>query len=141
MESVPYKNYPVLFVDDEEMAVATFLRLFRDEFTIYTAGNGEEALEKLAAHPDIALILTDERMPKVSGLELLARVAQDYPTIVNILVTAYSDPTFLARAVNEGRLYRYIEKPYEKAFLEETIRQGLDRYHRLNACNPKNEGA
>ncbi len=132
IESVPYKNYPVLFVDDEEMAVVTFQRLFKNDFTIYTALNGEQAIEVLEAHPEIALIATDQRMPKVSGLELLIHVAEKYPAIINILITAYSDMALIIKAVNCGNLYRYIAKPYEEPFLKRTIMDGLNRYHQFN---------
>lgn len=131
VEPVPYKNYPVLFVDDEEMAIITFQRLFKNDFTIYTASNGEEALEVLKAHPDIALVATDQRMPRVSGIELLIHVVETHPRMINLLLTAYSDLALVVRAVNEGNLYRYIAKPYEETFLKRSIIQGLNRYHLL----------
>jgi DNA-binding NtrC family response regulator len=130
--SVSYKDYPVLFVDDEEMALITFQRLFKNDFTIYTAQDGERALEVLEAHPDIALVATDQRMPRVSGLELLIQIAEKYPAIMNILITAYSDMALIIKAVNQGNLYRYIAKPYEEQLLKASIMDGLNRYHTLN---------
>jgi DNA-binding NtrC family response regulator len=131
LESIPFKDYPVLFVDDEEMAVITFKNLYKDDFTIHTALNGEEALSVLKAHPEIALIATDQRMPKMTGLELLTQIAQKYPRMINILITAYSDLALVIEVVNKGNLFRYISKPYEEEFLKRTIIQGIERYHLL----------
>ncbi|MEK7286241.1 MAG: response regulator [Nitrospirota bacterium] len=131
-DSVPYKKYPILFVDDEEMAIVTFQKLFKNDFTIYTATKGEEAIALLAAHPDIAMVITDQKMPEMTGLDVLICVAQKYPRIINILVTAYSDLALVIKVVNQGNLYRYIAKPYEEEFLKRTIIQGLERYHLLN---------
>ena len=130
-ELIPFREYPILFVDDEEMAVVTFKHLYKDDFTIHTASNGEEALKMLAAHPEIVLIATDQRMPKMTGLEVLIQVAQKYPKIINILITAYSDLALIIEVVNKGNLFRYISKPYEEEFLKRTIMQGIERYHLL----------
>jgi len=131
LESIPFKEYPILFVDDEEMAVVIFNRLYKDDFTIYTASNGEEALQVLRAHPEIALIVTDQRMPKMTGLELLIHAAEQYPRTINILITAYSDLSLVIDLVNKGNLFRYVGKPYEEAFLKRTLIQGIERYHLL----------
>jgi len=130
-DSIPFKDYPVLFVDDEEMAGITFKHLFQEDFTIYTAQNGEEALQVLEQHSDIALVATDQRMPKMCGLDLLIAVAEKYPEKINILITAYSDLSLIVGALNKGNLFRYISKPYEEEFLKRTIIQGIERYHLL----------
>ena len=132
LESIPFKDYPILFVDDEEMAVATFKRLYSDDFTIHTAFNGKEALQILERHPEIALIATDQRMPVMSGLTLLTHVALKYPRIINVLITAYSDLLLVIELVNKGNLFRYIGKPYEEEFLRRTLIQGIERYHLLD---------
>lgn len=132
LESIHFKDYPVLFVDDEDFAIVTFKHLFKDELTIYTASHGHEALLMLAAHPEIALVVTDQRMPGMTGLELLTHMTKKYPKkIINILVTAYSDLTLVVEAFNKGNLFRYISKPYDEAFLKQTILQGIERYHLL----------
>jgi len=135
LESTPYKDYPVLFVDDEEQAIITFKNLFKDDFTIYTAQNGEEALKILEEHKEIALVATDQRMPKMCGLDLLTIVVEKYPKIINILITAFADLALVIGAVNKGNLYRYIGKPYEEEFLKRTIIQGIERYHMLAVRN------
>lgn len=132
LESTSYKDYPILFVDDEEMAIITFKHLFKDEFTLYTACNGKQALEMLEAHPDIAIVATDQRMPVMCGLDLLIAVAERYPEKINILITAYSALSLIVGALNKGNLFRYISKPYEEDFLKRTIIQGIERYHLLS---------
>jgi len=131
MDSISFKDYPILFVDDEEMAVVTFQHLYKDVFTIHTALNGEEALRVLEKHPEIVLIATDQRMPKMTGLELLIEVAEKYPKMINILITAYSDLALVIDLVNKGNLFRYIGKPYEEEFLQRTLFQGIEKYHLL----------
>jgi len=131
LESIPFKNYPVLFVDDEPMASITFKHLFKDDFTIYTASNGKDALEVLERHPEIALVVTDQRMPVMSGLELLMHVAEKYPKMINVLVTAYTDLALVIEAINKGNIFRYIGKPYEEEFLKQTMVTGIEKYHRI----------
>ena len=129
LESCIYKNYPVLFVDDEELALLTYKNLFKDEMTIYTATHGEAALKMIQEHPEIVVLVTDQRMPRMNGLELLTEVVQKRPEMINILVTAYSDSSLIIDAINKGNLYRYVMKPYNEKILKQEIFQGIERYH------------
>ena len=129
LESCIYKKYPVLFVDDEELALLTYQNLFKDEMTIYTAPHGEAALQTIQEHPEIVVLVTDQRMPRMNGLELLTRVVQKKPEMINILVTAYSDSSLIIEAINKGNLYRYVMKPYNEKILRQEIFQGIERYH------------
>jgi signal transduction histidine kinase len=129
LESCPYKKYPVLFVDDEELALLTYQNLFKDDLALYTAKNGQEALDVIHHHPEIVVLVTDQRMPKMSGLELLIRVAEKKKEMINILVTAYSDLSLVIEAINKGNLYRYVMKPYNGKILRQAILQGIERYH------------
>ncbi len=129
LESCPYKKYPVLFVDDEELALLTYQNLFKDDLILYTAKNGEEALDVIHHHPEIVVLVTDQRMPKMTGLELLIRVAEKKKEMINILVTAYSDLSLVIEAINKGNLYRYVMKPYNGKILRQAILQGIERYH------------
>ncbi len=126
---IPYKNYPVLFVDDEELALLTFKSQFRRNFTVYTANSGSAALELLREHPEIAAIVTDQRMPGMTGTELLGRVQEVAPDMVRMLITAYSDMDAVIAAINVGNVYRYITKPYHDEDLRGAILQGIERYH------------
>jgi len=131
LESCVYKNYPVLFVDDEEMALLTYRNLFKGEMVIYTASDGEAALKIIQEHPEIVVLVTDQRMPRMNGLELLTHVVQKRPEMINILVTAYSDIALIIDAINKGNLYRYVMKPYNAKMLRQEIVQGIERYHLL----------
>jgi DNA-binding NtrC family response regulator len=127
LQPCPYKNYPILFVDDEEFILLTFQHLFRDEFTLHTAGDGKEALNVIKQHPEIVLLISDYRMPRMDGLELFTRVAQERPAMINILMTAYSESSLLMEAFNKGNLFRYITKPYDDKILRQEIMQGIEQ--------------
>ncbi len=129
LERCPYKDYPVLFVDDEQLARMTFERLFKRDFTLYMAQDGEEALDVVKAHPEIAILISDQRMPRMNGLELLTQISRERPEIISILVTAYTDISLLTDAVNKGNIHRYLTKPYDDRILKREIMQGIERYH------------
>jgi len=126
--AIQFKDYPVLFVDDEELLLATFARQFRRDFTIFTANNGKDALELLRSHPEIALILTDQRMPGMTGVELLREAMKIVPELVRILITAYTDMDVVIEAINTGHVYRYVNKPYNEDELRSSVMQGIERY-------------
>lgn len=128
-EALPYKEYPILFVDDEEMALITFKNLFKKEFTVYTARNGEEALQFIEAHPELALIVSDQRMPDMTGIELLRRVSSKRPDLIRMLITAYTEIELIIDAINQGNVYRYITKPYNEEELKQILKQGVERYY------------
>ena len=128
-EALPYKELPILFVDDEEMALTTFKSLFKRDFTIYTASGGEDALGIVEAHPEIALIVCDQRMPKMSGVELLRQVSEKRPEMVRMLKTAYSEMELVIDAINQGNIYRYITKPYNEEELKQILIQGIERFY------------
>jgi len=128
-EAPRYKDYPILFVDDEEMALITLKNLFKKEFTIYTARNGEEALEMIDAHPDLALIVSDQRMPGLTGIDLLRQVSAKRPDLIRMLITAYTEIELIIDAINRGNIYRYISKPYHEEELKQILKQGIERYY------------
>ncbi len=133
--SCPYKNYGVLFVDDEELALLTFQRLFKEELTIYTAQDGEEALSVIRKHSDIVMLVTDQRMPKMTGVELLKKASQERPDIITILITAYLDTMLLTEAMHYTHLYRADSKPYDPKILKEEVLRGIERYHLIKEWN------
>ncbi len=134
-ETFPYKNYPILFIDDEEWARSILKKTFERDFTIHIASNGEEALKTIETHPEIVLVVSDQRMPQMTGLEFIALVSQKRPDLVNVLVTAYSDLSLVVEALNKGNLYRYITKPYEERELRQALIQGIERYHLVEERN------
>ncbi|MCG3115515.1 MAG: ATP-binding protein [Candidatus Manganitrophus sp. SA1] len=123
------KDYPVLFVDDEEMALISLEEQYEREFTIYTAKSGKEAIGTLQAHPEIALIISDQRMPGMSGVEFLAQAKKAVPEAVRMLLTAYTEMEMVIEAINKGNVYRYITKPYDVADLRFAMLQGIEHYY------------
>ncbi len=128
LEPEAYRRYPILYVDDEPFALSTFRAQFKEDFTIHVAQDGEEA-QRILQENEIAVILTDQRMPRLSGVELLKRVKAQRPDTVRMLITAYTDMDVVIEAINEGNVYRYITKPYNEDDLRNTLRQGIETYY------------
>jgi two-component system probable response regulator PhcQ len=128
MESLyDYKKFAVLYVDDEEMSLKYFTRAFQSQFQIFTAANAQEGYRILEQHKDqIALIMTDQRMPGEQGVQFLGRARQLHPRAIRILTTAYSDVEVAIDAVNSGAIYKYISKPWEVPDLEITLKRALE---------------
>src|SRR5712691_5326295 len=122
-----YKKFAVLYVDDEEKSLKYFTRAFEDQFRIFTAPSAQEGLKVLEAHlDDIALLMTDQRMPGEKGVWLLEKARQLRPRTIRILATAYSDMDAAIAAVNTGAIYKYVTKPWDPPQLENTLKRGLE---------------
>jgi response regulator RpfG family c-di-GMP phosphodiesterase len=102
----------VLIVDDEPAVLESVAELLRTDYEVLATTDPEEAVHLLEER-DVALILTDQRMPNHSGVELLARSARLSPDTVRVLFTGYSDIEAIIQGINEGRMYRYIAKPWD----------------------------
>ncbi len=107
---IDYRAYPLLYVDDEPENLRVFELTFRREFEVVTATSGEEGLERLMTGR-FAVVLSDHKMPGMSGVDFLGRVNEIAPETVRMLVTAYGSADTLAHAINDGSIYRYIAKP------------------------------
>ena len=116
MKSTEKKIYkiPILYVDDEENILEIFKFFFDDKFKIYTALNAEKGLEILKQNEDIGVVITDERMPGMSGIEFLEKVVNEWPETVRIIISAYSDASRLLKAINTGHAQEYIIKPFSE---------------------------
>ena len=122
-----YKQFAVLYVDDEEKSLKYFSRAFADQFRIFTASNAQDGLKILEEHKDdIGLLMTDQRMPGEKGVWLLEKARQLRPRIIRMLATAYSDMEAAIAAVNSGAIYKYIGKPWDPPQLEATLKRGLE---------------
>jgi len=125
----------ILLVDDEAKAVKYFARAFGARFSVFSATSAEEALRVLADHhEEIGVIVTDQRMPESSGVELLKTVREQYPHTVRILTTAYSDLDTLIEAINTGSVYSFVAKPWELGDLEKTLRSALEQHDRTSGA-------
>lgn len=131
MEDIAQEAVPasLLLVDDEPNVLSSLSRMLRPEgYLLHTAKGGQEALEILASEP-IDLILSDALMPGMDGVELLARVQQQWPDCQRLLLTGQCDQAATIRAINEGRIYGYLAKPWDDERLRLTLRQALEHQH------------
>lgn len=129
------EKYTILYVDDEESNLRIFRNTFRRQYNILTASSGNEGLEMLEKG-NIDLILTDQRMPGMSGIDFLKKAIDKFPELNRILVTAYSDYDILREAVNELKIFQYVEKPWREDDIKSTIDSALE-IHRLKMENQK----
>jgi response regulator RpfG family c-di-GMP phosphodiesterase len=135
-------SYKLLLVDDELANIRLLERLFREDYSCLTASSGEEAMELLDQH-DVAVILSDQRMPGMTGLELLKRSADRRPHMVRILLTGYTDLEALVEAVNCGLVYMYVSKPWNNEDLKLRVSRAVEHYennkrqHLLSANNER----
>ena len=121
----------VLFVDDEPHSIKYFARAFERDFRVLTAASVAEAEELLAKESDeVGVLITDQRMPVQTGVQLLDRVKSNYPDIVRLLTTAYADLDDAVVAVNRGEIHRYILKPWDIEALRAELHNALDLYRR-----------
>jgi response regulator RpfG family c-di-GMP phosphodiesterase len=123
-------SFLILYVDDEQANCAAFKAAFRREAEIITASSLEESLELLKTQP-VDLLITDQRMPSGTGLELLLTIRGMYPDVTRVMVTAYGELQLAKTALNEGGIRWFLEKPWDPEELRKIIRQvyreGVDR--------------
>ena len=119
----------LLIVDDERANLRLLERLFRDDYFCLTAASGEEAIKLLEQH-DVALVITDQRMPRMTGIELLKKTAELRPQMVRMLLTGYTDVEALVEAINCGLIYMYVQKPWNNDDLKSKVIRGLEHYER-----------
>ena len=121
--------YTVLFVDDEPQACKWFARLFSNEFSIITACSVDEALQALRERgPEIAVLVTDYRMPVRNGLDLLHAAQRDHRHVVRLLATAYAEKDVAVAAINQGRVLQILEKPFDESQVREVLREALETF-------------
>lgn len=126
LESPPRKEGSLLLVDDEPSILSSLKRLLRREgYEILTAASGAEALDILATHP-VDVIVSDHRMPGMSGVELLSAVRELYPDTRRIILSGYADTSTLADAINRGAVWKYICKPWDDAVLKAEINHAFE---------------
>jgi len=121
-------NRTLLIADDEEAILHALIRLFRGEgYTLLTANSGEAAL-RLLAQNDVQVILADQRMPHMTGTELLFRAKELYPDTVRMVLSGYADITAIADAVNRGNIFRFLFKPWDNDLLRANVREAFERF-------------
>ena len=135
-------SYKIIVVDDEPANLRVLERLFRNDYEVITAESGEEALRLLGEH-DAALVITDQRMPNMTGVELLKHTADIRPHMVRIILTGYTDVETLVEAINSGLVYKYVTKPWNNEELQLTVGRALEHFktnkarHELEMMNER----
>ena len=127
-------NEPVriLCVDDERNVLRALERIFLDEdYEIVTAGSGQEGLDILEETDSFQVIISDYRMPVMTGVEFLKAVYDRWPETVRIVLSGYADAGAIVAAINEGHIYKFIPKPWNDEELRVTIQNCLERYFLL----------
>ncbi len=127
-------QYTLLFVDDEKSILNSLRRTFRNEnYKILLASSGAEALEILKTN-EVSIIISDQRMPGMTGAQFLAQSKFEAPHAIRILLTGYSDIDDAVQSINEGQIFRYLNKPWDEMDLKHTVLQALV-FHDLSRHN------
>lgn len=129
----------ILCVDDEIDNVQALERIFRGKYIVLRATSGREALDILDQHRGpVSLIITDQRMPEMTGVEFLSRTIEKFPDTIRILLTGYTDIESIVEAVNTGQISRYLTKPWDPVDLQATVDQAVERFVMARELQQKN---
>jgi len=128
----------ILYIDDELNNLHSFKATYRRDFEVITAETAVEARQKLEEHPNILVIVSDQRMPDTTGVEFFESIKEDYPYLVRILLTGYADIEAVIDAINKGQVYRYITKPWDDHELKLTRDNAIDYYNTKNELRDRN---
>ena len=121
------KKINLLYVDDEENNLMSFKATFRLKYNVMTALSAVEAMKILEKKP-VEIIITDQRMPNMTGIEFLEKVIEKYPDPIRMLLTGYTDMTAVIDAVNKGKIYHYLSKPWTEEVLDVAIQKAYEAY-------------
>ncbi len=125
---MPADRPGILIVDDEVEVLHSLSDLFRFEYRVTICTSGAEAIEKLESGESYAVIVTDQRMPGMTGVDLLGEAMRIQPDATRLLLTGFADIKSVIDSINKGRVFRYISKPWETGELEAVVRQAVDQY-------------
>ena len=128
------KKANVLYVDDEVENLTAFKAAFRRSFNVFIAESAKKGFEILEKE-EIHVVLTDQRMPEITGIDFLKDVIKKHPKPIRILITGYTDAEVIKEAINEGHVYKYIDKPWDNDELKNII----DRVFEVYSLREENE--
>jgi CheY-like chemotaxis protein len=126
----------ILVVDDEEAILETMTFTFEDDYEVLTSSSAREALALLEREGPVAVVISDQRMPEMTGVEFLARVFALHPTTVRMILTGFADMDAIIRAINDGHVYAYVTKPWEPDQLKQVVRRAVE-HHALAVENER----
>ncbi|NJN87865.1 MAG: response regulator [Leptolyngbyaceae cyanobacterium SL_7_1] len=124
----PFQKPKMLVVDDEPDNLDLLYRTFRRDFEVLRAESGILALEILAAEGEVAVIISDQRMPEMKGTEFLSKTVPQFPNTVRIILTGFTDVEDLVEAINSGQVYKYITKPWDPSELKVVVHRAVEAY-------------
>ncbi len=122
------EDLKILVVDDENANLQKLRRTFVDRYPVLAATSGREALELIRTNDGIAVIIADQRMPDMTGVDLLQRTLQMLPNAIRIILTGYTDVDVLMDAINSCKVFRYVVKPWDPPDLLMTVQRGIEAY-------------
>ncbi len=125
------KKTKMLVVDDEPDNLDLLYRTFRRDFQVLKAESGIRALELLATEGEVAVIISDQRMPEMKGTEFLSRTVPKFPDTMRIILTGFTDVEDLVEAINSGQVYKYITKPWDPNELKAVVQRAAETYELL----------
>ncbi|MBD2313647.1 response regulator [Desertifilum sp. FACHB-1129] len=125
------KKPKMLVVDDEPDNLDLLYRTFRRDFQVLRAESGVRALEVLASEGEVAVIISDQRMPEMKGTEFLSRTVPQFPNTMRIILTGFTDVEDLVEAINSGQVYKYITKPWDPNELKAVVQRAAETYELL----------
>lgn len=129
MSEMTSEKRTILLVDDEENNIQLLKRSLRGKYDILTASDGKQALEIIKEKGDeISLIVSDQRMPEMTGTEFLKRISKTNPDIIKILLTGQADTEIMVESINECQIFQYILKPFDPVDLVEVIKNGITKF-------------
>jgi DNA-binding NtrC family response regulator len=126
--SVPDTSTSILYIDDEENNLIAFKANFRRYYNVFIAGSAIEGKEMLLKNK-IKVIVSDQRMPEMTGVEFFESILQDFPDPIRILLTGYSDMDTVVDAINKGQVYKYFMKPFDSYAMKVTIDNAIEVYN------------
>ena len=124
----PPRRHTILVVDDEPEIVRSMRELLRLDYRVLTTTSAEEAM-RLLEREEVHVVMTDQRMPGMTGVEFLRHIKGDHPDAIRLLVTGYADIHAVIEAINQGNVFRYITKPWDPDELLSIIREAVERYN------------
>ncbi len=125
------KKLKLLVVDDEPDNLDLLYRTFRRDFNVLKADSGVNALQVLATEGEVAVIISDQRMPEMKGTEFLSKTVPQFPDTVRIILTGFTDIEDLVEAINAGQVYKYITKPWDPTELKAVVQRAAETYDLL----------
>jgi len=128
------KDFCILYVDDEAQNLVSFKATFRRDYQVLTAKSGAEGIELMRRH-HVQLIISDQRMPEMTGVQFLEKIRSEYPDAIRMILTGFSDVEAIIDAINNGRVFRYITKPWN----ENELRMAIENARQLYSLQQKNK--